>query len=91
MIFNYGGVLASANIMVSRLLEGEEGTYFNLKLNESEVSWIGSIELLLNCSIRLWQISDISFSQLYLGWNLHYLAHFKPLVQQIRKEKNCID
>ena len=41
MIFNYGGVLASANIMVSRLLEGEEGTYFNLKLNESEVSWIG--------------------------------------------------
>ena len=41
MIFNYGGVLASGNIMVSRLLEGEKGTYFNLKLNENEVSWIG--------------------------------------------------
>ena len=41
MIFNYGGVVASGNIMVSRLLEGENGTYFNLKLDENEVSWIG--------------------------------------------------
>ena len=42
LVFCYGGTIGSNNVMIPRLMEGEKGTYFDLKISEDEVSWIAS-------------------------------------------------
>ena len=42
LVFCYGGTIGSNNVMIPRLMEGEKGDYFDLKISDDEVSWIAS-------------------------------------------------
>ena len=73
-VFCYGITIASNNVMIPRLLEGEKGDYFDLKIDEEEVSWIAS-----SCLVGSYLIIFIS-NPISIRWGKRKTMLFDILV-----------
>ena len=73
-VFCYGITIASNNVMIPRLLEGEKGEYFDLKIDEEEVSWIAS-----SCLVGSYLIIFIS-NPISIRWGKRKTMLFDILV-----------